>query len=139
MAEDRITKAKELYKLGEKKLEIAKVCANGGMYRDCVELAYYAVLYGIKAVFELDFDVPNSQPELFALFHEVYVQELQSFPGEAWDRITSIRALRDLVEYGESGSDAAIPNIEDIHKHVETAEYILLLCNINLVGKGVDV
>lgn len=135
LTNDRALKAVELYKLAENKLETAKVCANGGMYKDCLELAYYAVLYGVKAVFVMDFDVPNSQPQLFSLFHEVYVQELQVFPDEAWNRIESIRTLRDQIEYGETAS----PDIADINKHVETAEYILLLCNLNLVGKGVDV
>lgn len=130
--EKRKQTSKELFALGKKKLESSKTCAENMECRDCVELAYYAVLYGIKALFSIDFEALGSQSQLFELFEEIYVKS-GIFDSEAWKRIEEIRCLRDGYGCGEY-SEAV-----DVNKMVETAEYILLLCNMNLNKKGVEV
>ena len=100
--------------------------------RDCLELAYYAVLYGIKAPFSIDFEAPGSQEELFELFDEIYVKS-GVFDSEAWKRIEELRRLREEHVIEEDSEKI------DVEKMVETAEYILLLCNMSLNKKGVGV
>ena len=129
---DVAKRAAEMYHLGESKLETAKKCTGSRkMYPDCVELCYYAILYGIKAALAVDDALPDSQEDAFAIFKEFHVGSEQ-FPDECWKRLLAV-----LVLHEECVEKGYIPEVREVETQVESAEYMLLLTNMFLGGKGV--
>lgn len=135
VTEEVAEKAKELYKRGEFKLESAKQATGSkSTYRDCADLAFYAMLFGIKAVLAVDEALPDSQDECFEVFSEFHVGTPE-FPEEAWIRMDNLIKLRGVdIENPEYQ-----PELADVNTQIESAEYMLLLTNMFLQGKGVDV
>ena len=126
--------AAELYHLGESKLETAKQCTGSRKtYKDCIELCYYAVLYGIKSVLAVDDALPDTQEECFEVFKEFHVGT-EAFPKELWKRFIDINVIRESV----STNAKYEPDIKTVETQVESAEYTLLLTNMFLIGKGVE-
>ena len=128
-------KAQELYKRGEFKLEAAKhATGSKSTYRDCAELAFYAMLFGIKAVLAVDDALPENQDECFEIFSEFHVGTPE-FPEEAWVRLDNLIKLRGVdVENPDYQ-----PELADVNTQSESAEYMRLLTNMFLQSKGVDV
>ena len=127
--------ARELYKRGEFKLEAAKhATGSKGTYRDCAELAFYAMLFGIKAVLAVDDALPESQDECFEVFSEFHVGT-EEFPQEAWIRMDNLIKLRGV----DIENPDYQPELADVNTQIESAEYMLLLTNMFLQSKGVDV
>lgn len=127
--------AAELYKLGEEKLEAAKhATGSKSTYRDCAELAFYAMLYGIKAALAIDEALPETQDECFEVFSEFHVGT-EAFPEEAWIRMDNLIKLRGV----DNAMKDYVPSLEDVTRQVESAEYMLLLTNMFLIGRGVSV
>ena len=135
MLQDPAGYAAELYRLGETKLEKAKQMTGSRKgYRDCLELAYYAILYGIKAVLAMDEALPESQEECFEIFQEFHIGS-EAFPEEVWIRMADLTALRDAYQ-----ANPDYPaTVQEIEKQIESAEYALLLTNMFLIGRGVEV
>lgn len=125
--------AVELYHLGESKLETAKSCANHHMYKDVVELSYWAILYGVKAALAADDALPENTKDVLKIFKEFHVGS-EAFPDEAWKRINRLIVLRDGATFDD---EAHLPEIKDMDTQIESAEYILLLTNMFLQGKGI--
>ena len=135
LPEEVVKKAQEMYKLGEGKLEAAKhATGSKSTYRDCAELAFYAMLYGIKAVLAVDDALPETQDECFEIFSEFHVGT-PDFPQEAWIRLDNLIKLRGV----DIENPDYQPDIRDVETQIESAEYMLLLTNMFLNGKGVDV
>lgn len=134
-AKDPATLAAELYRLGEDKLEAAKRSSGSkSTYRDCAELAYYAMLYGVKAALAIDDALPDSQDECFEVFSEFHVGT-EAFPQEAWIRLDNLIKLRGL----DVENKDYVPELSDVNTQIESAEYMLLLTNMFLNGRGVNV
>ena len=124
-----------LYANGESKLEAAKHCTERAeQYRDCAEMSYYAILYGIKAALAVDDALPEEQEEAFSIFEEFHVGT-EAFPEESWLRMRAVQALHMTC----LGDPDYAPVAEEINEVVESAEYFLLLTNMFLSGRGVSV
>ena len=123
-----------LYANGESRLEAAKHCTEREeMYRDCAENSYNAILYGIKAALAVDDALPEEQEGAFEIFEEFHVGT-EAFPEECWIRMRAAKAL-----YEACVDDAGYaPVLEEITECVESAEYMLLLTNMFLIGRGVS-
>ncbi|MBR0164852.1 MAG: hypothetical protein IJQ12_09285 [Lachnospiraceae bacterium] len=125
----------ELYQLGEEKLEAAKHSSGSkSTYRDCAELAYYAMLYGIKAALAIDSALPETQDECFEVFSEFHVGT-EAFPEEAWIRMDNLIKLRGV----DLERPDFVPELRDVNTQIESAEYMLLLTNMFLNSRGVPV
>ena len=127
--------AAEFYRLGEEKLEAAKhATGSKSTYRDCADLAFFAMLYGIKAALAIDSALPETQDECFEVFSEFHVGT-EAFPEEAWIRMDNLIKLRGVdVENRDY-----VPEFSDVNTQIESAEYMLLLTNMFLNGRGVTV
>ena len=123
-----------LYANGEAKLEAARHCtADSAMFRDCADKSYHAILYGIKAALAVDDALPEEQEGAFEIFEEFHVGT-EAFPEECWMRMHAVKALQETCR-----ADAAYtPVAEEITESVESAEYMLLLTNMFLQGRGVS-
>ena len=131
---DVTVRSLSLYANGESKLEAAKHCTEKPeMYRDCAGLSYGAILYGMKAALAVDDALPEEDSGVFELFQEFHVGS-EAFPEECWIRMRAVKALYEICE-----TDADYrPVEEEITESVESAEYMLLLVNMFLIGRGVS-
>ena len=135
MNEAQESHAAELYRLGESKLEKAKRCTGSrSTYNDCVELCYYAILYGIKAVLASEDALPGTQEECFEVFRAFHVGT-EEFPEELWTRFTDLNILRESI----STDKDFLPDVKVVEKMVESSEYTLLLTNMFLIGRGIAI
>lgn len=136
MSEDHDIRVRSLslYANGEAKLEMAKHCTERpDMYRDCAEMSYDAIIYGIKAALAVDDALPEDEQGAFDLFQEFHVGS-EAFPEECWIRMRAVKALQEACL-----ADADYqPVTEEITECVESAEYMLLLTNMFLIGRGVS-
>lgn len=134
MIDEQAAHAAELYELGESKLETAKRCTGSkSTYNDCVELCYYAILYGIKSVLSSEDALPETQEECFEVFRAFHVGT-DAFPEELWTRFTDLNVLRESI----STDRDFLPDVKTVERQVESAEYTLLLTNMFLIGRGVE-
>ena len=136
MMEDHDVRVRSLslYANGEAKLEAAKHCTEkSDLYRDCAELSYNAILYGIKAALAVDDALPEDQAGAFEIFEEFHVGT-EAFPDECWIRMRAVKAMYETCE----SDPGYVPVEEEITESVESAEYMLLLTNMFLQGRGVS-
>ena len=132
---DIAARSTALYANGESMLEAAKKCTGSRkMYRDCAEMSYYAILYGIKDALAVDDALPENQDEAFQIFKEFHVGT-ETFPEECWLRLRAVKALHETCLNDLSYE----PVVEEVTESVESAEYMLLLTNMFLSGRGVSV
>ena len=136
MSEDHEVRVRSLslYANGESALEAAKHCTERPeQYRDCAEKSFHAILYGIKASLALDDALPEDEQGAFDIFEEFHVGT-EAFPEECWIRMRAVKAVHEACT-----ADAAYqPVLEEITECVESAEYMLLLTNMFLQGRGVS-
>ena len=136
MSENHETSVRSLslYANGESKLEAARHCTGSrDTYRDCAALSFEAILYGIKAALALDDALPEDRQGAFDIFQEFHVGS-EAFPEECWIRMRAVKALYEAC----LGDPAYEPVVEEITESVESAEYMLLLTNMFLIGRGVS-
>lgn len=136
MSEDHDIRVRSLslYANGESSLEAAKHCTEKPeMYRECAQKSYDAIIYGIKAVLAVDDALPEDEQGAFDLFQEFHVGS-EAFPEECWIRMRAVKALQEAC-LADAGYQ---PVAEEITECVESAEYMLLLTNMFLIGRGVS-
>lgn len=101
-------------------LEAAKTLLVNGKYKDANNRSYYAVFYGIKAVYALEGRDFKKHKTLLANFNKEYVAT-QIFPREFGKRISALALIREQSDY----NDFYIASKQESQQQVDTAEDLL--------------
>ena len=101
-------------------LEVAKTLLVNGKYKDANNRSYYAVFYGIKAVYALEGRDFKKHKTLLANFNKEYVAT-QIFPREFGKRISALALIREQSDY----NDFYIASKQESQQQVDTAEGLL--------------
>lgn len=101
-------------------LEVAKTLLVNGKYKDANNRSYYAVFYGIKAVYALEGRDFKKHKTLLASFNKEYVST-QIFPREFGKRISALALIREQSDY----NDFYIASKQESQQQVDTAEDLL--------------
>ena len=81
----------------------------------------------------MDDALPEDQQGAFDIFQEFHVGT-EAFPEECWIRMRAVKALHETCLEDLNYE----PVVEEITESVESAEYMLLLTNMFLIGRGVS-
>ena len=101
-------------------LEVAKTLLVNGKYKDANNRSYYAVFYGIKAVYALEGRDFKKHKTLLTSFNKEYVST-QIFPREFGKRISALALIREQSDY----NDFYIASKQESQQQVDTAEALL--------------
>ncbi len=101
-------------------LEVAKMLLADGKYKDANNRSYYAVFYGIKAVYALENKDFKKHKTLLANFNKEYVAT-QKFPRELGKKISTLSLIREQSDY----NDFYIASKQESQQQVEIAEKLL--------------
>lgn len=101
-------------------LDVAKTLLVNGKYKDANNRSYYAVFYGIKAVYALEGRDFKKHKTLLANFNKEYVAT-QIFPREFGKRISALALIREQSDY----NDFYIASKQESQQQVDTAEDLL--------------
>lgn len=100
-------------------LEDAKIMFDAGRYKNCLNRAYYAVFYAIRAVNALDGFDSSKHSGVIAYFNKHYVKE-GTFPKEASLIIKQASEQREKADY----LDFFIASKEEAQKQIERASVL---------------